>query len=315
VLKSVASFFIMDQLNDFYVHLPSNNISGSDSNTVCNYVSQLARPIQLEGEWEVALTEISYTASWYDIHKECNCTIYSFHYDLTESTKMTTQSIFPINFSALDDISVMDMMYGVLRWSIRIPPGLYTVDGLIEFLNTSMLTQGKSGGERSQALAPALEMGRDGYIKAYSGKIKDGGKELDTFMIIDGDAADLLGFRWDPFRPFFDEDEGRKMYTSPDRAQLKRGCFCMFVYTDIIRGLHVGDTMSNLLRVVDIPNEYKLGSQVTYRYQTPEYKRLVSNYIQSINVYIKDDCGSDIPFEFGRTIVTLHFRKIRQLGS
>lgn len=92
--------------------------------------------------------------------------------------------------------------------------------------------------------------------------------------------------------------------------QIRGGRYSLFVYTDIIRSVHVGDTKANLLRMVDIPESVQFGDQVVIRYQSPEYKRLATT---SIEIYIKDDSGEDIPFEFGRTICTLHFKRINSI--
>ena len=37
------------------------------NNTVAKYITKLASNIELDGEWEVALTEIMYTIKWANI--------------------------------------------------------------------------------------------------------------------------------------------------------------------------------------------------------------------------------------------------------
>jgi hypothetical protein len=49
-------------MHDFYLTLPSN--AGGDENKTNSYRVNLPKNISLEGEWEVALAEISYPYSW-----------------------------------------------------------------------------------------------------------------------------------------------------------------------------------------------------------------------------------------------------------
>ena len=55
----------------FYITLPSN--ASQDifkANTISDFGMDLAWTIDLEGEWEVALTEISYPHSWLNLPRD-----------------------------------------------------------------------------------------------------------------------------------------------------------------------------------------------------------------------------------------------------
>lgn len=54
---------------EFYITLPSN-VSSTDyfpKNTVANFYTKLAQSVVLDGSWEVGLSEVSFTNSWYNI--------------------------------------------------------------------------------------------------------------------------------------------------------------------------------------------------------------------------------------------------------
>src|SRR5258708_31078824 len=52
----------------FYITLPSNVVSQQFAdNTIANYLTILNQRISLEGQWNVGLSEISYTKSWYNV--------------------------------------------------------------------------------------------------------------------------------------------------------------------------------------------------------------------------------------------------------
>jgi hypothetical protein len=344
----------MSPANSFYVHLPSNNITGSNTNTLCKYITHLQQQINLEGSWEVALTEFSYTLSWYNVPHESTCSVFSFRAEVDKSPMFTQE------YSAMsvrDTVELGESKYSTplkdfqkedggnyhwtppirgyegnsmiedetltkstdcfLLYTFTIPPAFYTHEGLIKKINTDLFNEQQS--DHNYFVTPSLELGADGIVSSLTGKwLNSGtmnqGRREDTFVNVYGDVAEFLGFYWDEDEELSRADsfKGKRYRIKSSRyPQPKTGRYSLFVYTDIIRGIHVGDSISNLLRMVDIPTDSKFGDQVSFRYEKPEYKRLASNQISSIQMYIKDDCGSDIPFEFGRTIVTLHFRKVK----
>ena len=65
-------------VNEFYVTLPSNSsFDYYPSNTLSDFTTKLFKPIDLSGEWEVALTEISFPLSYYNITEPFNEIFYS----------------------------------------------------------------------------------------------------------------------------------------------------------------------------------------------------------------------------------------------
>ena len=63
----------METPNNFYVHLPSNVVPTSPlqvGNTITNYITRLPYKLKFTEEYEVALAQISYTKSWYNVMKD-----------------------------------------------------------------------------------------------------------------------------------------------------------------------------------------------------------------------------------------------------
>ncbi|KAF0047745.1 hypothetical protein F2P81_001378 [Scophthalmus maximus] len=55
----------------FYVNLPSNaSLSVFKNNTSSNYQTDLAQHVDLAGLWDVALTEITYPHTWFNLPEE-----------------------------------------------------------------------------------------------------------------------------------------------------------------------------------------------------------------------------------------------------
>ena len=94
--------------------------------------------------------------------------------------------------------------------------------------------------------------------------------------------------------------------------QLGHVYYGLYVYSDIIEPIHVGDTLTQLLRFVEIPNGYKFGDQVVLSYPDTQYIPVNKNEIDMIEIEIKNEYGELFPFEYGRSIITLHFRQINK---
>lgn len=88
-------------------------------------------------------------------------------------------------------------------------------------------------------------------------------------------------------------------------------CHSLFVYTDIVESSRVGDSFTQLLNVIAVPTKTEFGEQVFVRYERPYYHRVSKSDFEEIEIDIKDDTGASVPFRFGRTIVTLEFRRVQ----
>ena len=90
-------------------------------------------------------------------------------------------------------------------------------------------------------------------------------------------------------------------------ADVHRGLTSLYIYSPIIQSQLVGDTLAPLLRVVNIQGSF--GEHVNERYDNIYYLPLVSSPIDHVEIYIRDDIGNLIPFDTGRVVIVLHFRK------
>jgi hypothetical protein len=62
----VIKYFGASAMDDFTIVLPSNvrNGQADNKNMPSSYVTQLARTVNLEGQWEVAATRLQYKNTW-----------------------------------------------------------------------------------------------------------------------------------------------------------------------------------------------------------------------------------------------------------
>ena len=90
----------------------------------------------------------------------------------------------------------------------------------------------------------------------------------------------------------------------------------IFIYTNIIEYQYVGDTKAPLLRVRDSKQRLKNGSvcelEPTHRivFSNLNYRKLLSNTIQSISIELRTEMGELVPFSgTGKVNLTLQFKK------
>lgn len=314
----------MARQSGFYVYLPSNNITDSARNTLTRYWTNLQRSIELEGEWEVALTEISYTMSWYNVQETTVsvCTFGSLGHkpvppskDPGEEDKHDHSVVKELDLDDDDratESSRIDQVDHSSKhlYDFKVNPGLFTVQEMVACVNAMVVSQGQDDAHK----APCLVLSSDHRVYSITGKRSIEGLEVDTFLLINDPLASLLGCQWEEktvFNPIETNDGMRYKYMYARFPDSRQGRYALFVYTDIIKTVHVGDRQANLLRIVHIPDKGSFGQQMHATFHKPEYRPLATSEISTVEIYIKDENGDDIPFEFGRTIVTLHFRRAK----
>lgn len=119
-----------------------------------------------------------------------------------------------------------------------------------------------------------------------------------------GDIGYVLGFS--------PKEVISKTSTAEREADLDHGCHDLYVYCDIIQPQYVGDALVPLLRIV--PVEEKDGQRVSKSFVRPQYVPVNRKQFESTEVNIKRDTGETVPFEFGRVLLTLHFRQSRPVN-
>lgn len=98
-----------------------------------------------------------------------------------------------------------------------------------------------------------------------------------------------------------------KTTTAPREVDLDHGFHNLYVYCDIVETQFVGNAQVPLLRIV--PVEGNDGERVTNTFTSPQYLPVSRKEFETIEVNIRRDSGEIVPFEAGRLLVTLHFRR------
>lgn len=111
--------------------------------------------------------------------------------------------------------------------------------------------------------------------------------------------ADMLGFKRTRFIAGF--------YFGDYSLLLDDGVTEIFVYCDAIQSVHVGDSVSPLLRIIPCQNETK--PQIVKYYDRPIYVPIRKKFLETIEIELRSSTGKKITFTSGKTYVVLAFRK------
>ena len=304
----------IEENDSFYIHLLSNVESNQSyrENTVANFTTKLAEKISFNEQWEVGLSEISYTKSWYNIKKNIFIDVFT---------------------------SEIGTKYGSNECFIR--AGFYqSIYTLIEEINKKLKCLERGKLKDLLKRCPIIR-----YDPIVNRTYVEPGKTIDdkffVYPALNKELELLLGFSFhenENYFSFFWHQKEQRMrlaheislkkfidYTriveNSDRdyfvtelesrypVQFNICDMHLLVYCSIIQPILVGNTYSKLLRQVEIPRDVKFGDQCVVRYLDPFYYPVIGKEIETIEIHIKDDSNNTIPFDFGRSSITLHFRK------
>ncbi len=85
----------------------------------------------------------------------------------------------------------------------------------------------------------------------------------------------------------------------------------MYLYCDIATFTSVGDIKAPLLAIV--PTTGRFGQTVREVYTDPHYVPVQRKDFDTIEIAINNEEGKPMPFEFGKSVVKLHFKRVNPL--
>ena len=123
-------------------------------------------------------------------------------------------------------------------------------------------------------------------------------------VIISPLIQSMLGFR----QAIFPAGE----YVSDWVVDVKKGLNSLYVYCPLVESRMVGDAQVPLLRIVPVEGRYE--EMITRVFDPIQYCPLLQKLFQTVEIDLRDDTGSIVPFERGRVVVTLHCRKRKEFS-
>jgi hypothetical protein len=130
-------------------------------------------------------------------------------------------------------------------------------------------------------------------------------KETNNLLYMSSDLQKMLGI------VIGTTPVGNQAVIANNVFELNRGLNLMYVYCDIASHSTVGDTKAPLLRVCSISGKH--GEMIRTIFTHPHYVPVGRKEFDSIEILLSTELGKPMPFLFGKSVVTLHFRRRHSL--
>jgi hypothetical protein len=260
----------------FYITLPSNSSTHYyPNNTVTRYTTRLENGIALSGDWEVGLVEIQYQHTWFNLERDEGTIVYS---------QFVSPHIEPM---------------GYFNKMLNLAPGYYdSITDLVQAINECIKHMAD---EFKLEAFPTFKY--SAITKRLNANVNWG-----AHLLFSPALCAMLGLIESQNTIQHDNysDEAPLEWVSAHACDINRGFSSMYVYCNVLEHIPIGDTKAPLLRIVHLSG--KGGDNVHTLYEKPLYVPLQQKHFDSIEIDIRSDTGNPIPFEYGKSIVTLHFR-------
>ena len=265
------------------------NLSASEN--ISDFITPLAQTINLNGDWLIALKEISLPNTF---------------------VNFTTGGFAVVFDGIIQDIQI-----------IEFNSGRFTRETFIEYVNQKILDQCVetdhapsevpqleynkiTGLVIQKKISSRLELYFSDSIRGYLGGTIS--KPLSYGILHKVPSSRMLKLysdyplhiniikysEIDPTIPDFGDDSG--------------GIRSILVNVDIVDHIAVGDTDNPVLKIVHVKSVSKFGDQMHYAYNNPEFKPLLKKDFHSIAVRLNDESGQIIKFLDGKVKMTLVFK-------
>ena len=314
---------MLNDQNNLYVTLPSNGSKKTfPSNRANSYKNQLARELRLDGDWEVALTEVHYPQTMKSIEKVAKLTLVVYRFEDNGTYKAKTI----VGDAARVEIPV-PMQYGIGTLNllaaknklnrtaesadvitIEFPVAKYTTPQVVIDLVRKSLAKSISEltTHSRTPLETMLEFDFDSSRNRFY--INPTYPYLELYYYGADDAARMLGLSTEVSRQY-NSVHLDKYFLFPAAPQLNR-VNSLYIYTDVIENDIVGDALVPLLRTVNVSGDP--GVIVHEVFHRCYYKRVNRSNIPLIEIQINSETGDPVKFESGHVICVLNFRRVNR---
>lgn len=326
---------------EFYMVLPSNSsMRYFPENTTTCFTTELPQRIELQGRWEVALTEIQFPCSFLHIHDNEGLIRFIDINERDKTVKAMKSQIIAGVYSSIRDIiggvnhaaksvdshivlHFVDFMGGKVFMELDCQESNCSTIHYVNFseklgriLGFDIRNKRRDLDQlESEPAIPsslpawfyneigietALRNNNEKLVKLESSSVPS---DVLPSWVYDEKLHSLLFYILPHSRMLIGDEPASLLRGIPDK---------LFVYCDICEPYIVGDVQSPLLRIValDAQNDYAFASTQIRHFSPAQYITLRQTCFRTIEIDIRDELGESIPFEFGTLTVTLHFRRI-----
>ena len=298
----------------FYITLPSSVKYSAKENTLADYTTELPNAIELEGKWEVGLVELAYKRSWYDVkstqligimdlkgNRYVTDVIRAGYYTITELIDSINKAISRHSITTTTHVTNIS--------NLALKPGQHVEIYVNDRESRKMIYELKN-----TIIKDLPKLVWNSHILSFQlGKDTQGNQIL---PYLEDELSLMLGFAIskDLLANQLAHGPANIWYRPPHTIDALRaydidsGIAAIYVYTDIIKPQYIGNVKAPCIRVCSVPTT-KYGDNCFLNFPNPSYVPLSHKMFKTVRIVLKDKTNKVIPFEFGETIVKLHFRR------
>lgn len=299
----------MSTKQDDFIILASNVKTFGETNTISNFKTKLARRRDFPSneDWRVALTEITYKQTWYNLQENVIPAFYTQQaVEISLGIDMKISRGFYATAEGL--IGEINKMMQLLDNEENEPP-FYWINYSTQLVSITPGVRRKTGVKYIPTLGTEIET-MLGFTDERGGNLCDRLMYQAVYTAIDlADSDDMYNYITKSNEELANMFEQNKI-TATFPPDLKNGLNNLFIYTNIVQQSDVGDAFVPILTTV--PNKLSQdgwGGSVHHEPKNLIYRPLQTRNFDTIEIDVKDDSGRKFPFKIGNVIIKLHFLK------
>lgn len=291
-------------MTSFSIHLPSDaSLQEFPTNKISDFKVNIPSWPELEGDWEVAMTDLYYPAS-----DAIRNVLEPAEFWVNEDEPL----LLPKHLTPPPEIQAR-IEESYLRFGGNINrPGFvrYTIPAdKYESPDQILLSKNNFSNHFSYEEKPGdlVEKHADKVLLFFDDDRKRTKLIINkhtSFKIRFGETlANLTGF-------IAHKDYGSGLHIAPRVWNSAWSSSSMYIYSPIVSPTIVGDVTAPLLRVVPVDYTPVRAAHVFAEFKRAHYVPLRSTRCNIIRILIYNEVGEKMQFKYGRVVVTLHFRPI-----
>lgn len=279
--------------SQFYIHLPSDSsLAVYPDNTIAKYSTKLSKSIELDGQYECGLSEIIYPTNYFNFDNRGK----EYRFWIQTSVK------------TVDPETREEELVESKRKKKLVRNGNYK--SLDEFLTNfnRQIAEEMTESDLPSNCVKFAKSDEDRMILVVSSPrdrpILDG-----TFFVMSPQLARRLGYE-DDIDPT--PLTANQRLRAKNSFELNMGKNIMYIYSDVISHSLVGDVSAPLLRACNLPL-LPHDNSIHLTFPDVHYKPVQKFEFDTIDISINTEEGLPMPFQSGKVLITLHFRRIHGL--
>ena len=278
----------------FYVHLPSDaSLDVYPDNAIAKYTTKLPKTIDLDGRYEVGLSEIIYPTDYFNFDNRDKEFRFWIRYVVTTLNPETNEE---------EEERVQVKKKRLLK------SGHYkSVDDFLTNFNKQIIDEFTDRELPNNCVRFVKD--DDDRLVIVIDRPRSVSSVAGISLVMSPRLQRRLGFD-DQIGPVSLSENNR--IRAENSFELDMGKNLMYVYSDIVSHSIVGDVSAPLLRVCNLPTSPTERS-VHLSFVDVHYKPIRKTHFESITISINTETGELMPFISGKVLITLHFRRVHNL--